>query len=98
MLVRLGSPDSVPAGLRIVRARRAPVRAVLAVPSTAQDRGSERQERAYEAPWDATPWRALGEPVELVSAHERLAQRAVAAYRAADPVQPRPGLIVRVRA
>jgi hypothetical protein len=93
MLVRLGAADSVLAGQRIVRAhsprpRGVPARAAL--PSGARP---AEPEGAY----DAEPAYVQDGPAPDVAA-ARYAQHALAAYQAAELIQPRPGLIIHVQA
>jgi hypothetical protein len=89
MLVRLGvgGANSVPEGQRIVRATRPFERAVRALPYAGRGAGPGRQEHVH----------APEEPVCYV-VDARRAQQADDAYRAAQLIQPRPGLIIRVQA
>jgi hypothetical protein len=86
MLVRLGlaAADSVPKGQRVVRAAQRAARALPKPRSAAGNNTPHEAAYAYEEP--ATSFDA------------RRAQQADAAYRAADLVQPRPGLFLHVRA
>jgi hypothetical protein len=86
MLVRLGlaAADSVPEGQRVVRATQRPARALP------KPRSSEGNSQPHEAAY------AYEEPATRFDT--RRAQQADAAYRAADLVQPRPGLFLHVRA
>ena len=88
MLVRLAA-DSVRV-LRVERVERAfqrPFqRAQRALPGPRDEQGREQPQPAY----------ACEEPAKRCDA--RTAQQAVEAYRAADLVQPRPGLFLHVQA
>jgi hypothetical protein len=93
MLVRLGlaAAESVPAGQRLVRAAHQfsagpHRRAARRLGSGAAATYSAPQETSY----------AHEEPTASFDA--RRAQQAAAAYRAADLVQPRPGLFLHVQA
>jgi hypothetical protein len=77
----------VPTGQRIVRAQ---PRAGLALPSTAR---AGQPEPAY----DAAPAYVQDKP-GLDAASLRRAQHACEAYQAAELIQPRPGLIIRIQA
>jgi hypothetical protein len=80
-----------------VRAKVVSHRRVAALPPVSQSGGRGQHEAACEY-YDPEPLLlGEGEPsVRMVDL--RRGERALAAYRAADPVQPRPGLIVRRQA
>lgn len=94
MLVRTGvvASDSVPAGQRVARTR---PRATRALPGGDRSGGSY-SEPSYSETRYSDPSYVHEEPSTRPDA--RIAQRALDAYRAADLVQPWPGLYLRVRA
>jgi hypothetical protein len=94
MLVRTGvvASDSMQAGQRVARTR---PRATRALP------GGERSAGSYNEPsYSETRYSEPGYAREEASTRPdaRISQRALEAYRAADLVQPWPGMYLRVRA
>jgi hypothetical protein len=107
MLIRLDPADSVPAGQRVVRVGVGNEHRSLALPSGSAPSNSYRalpgSVRRYKAaaesssaePYDTTS-SADGAPAAYAARFR--AQSICDAYRATDPVQPRPGLYLHVRA